>query len=146
MVVLLALIFGLIFFLIKNTIDRLGRNRIYRLAVGLYAASWALRALTDDTLSLEVLFIFLVVITFCTTFFRLAMNKRFYDLAKMTAGHSYLVLKSYFSQFAIAVTFGIMAWVISDVENSERLLIPIYWASAVLALTYLLYGARRYGN
>jgi MFS family permease len=73
----LAVMFGIIFYLLKNTIDRLGRNRVYRLSVILYALSWVLRAITDDQMPLEIMFIFLIAITFCTSFFRLAMNKRF---------------------------------------------------------------------
>ena len=146
MVLSLAVVFGIIFYLLKNTIDRLGRNRIYRLAVILYALSWALRALTEDQMSLEVLYLFLIGVTFCTTFFRLAMNKRFYDLAKLTLSHDYLVLKSYYTQFAIVIIFGAIAVVFAGMENSEQLLVPTYWASAVLSLSYLAYGARRYSQ
>ncbi len=146
MVLSLAVIFGIIFYLLKNTIDRLGRNRIYRLAVILYALSWAFRALTEDTLSLEVLYLFLVVITFCTAFFRLAMNKRFYDLAKLTCSHDYLVLKSYYSQAAIVVIFGLMAYWLYRVEPGAWPLTPIYWLSAAFALIYLIYGIRRYSQ
>lgn len=146
MVLSLAVIFGIIFYLLKNTIDRLGRNRVYRLSVILYALSWAFRALTDDTLTLEVLYLFLVVITFCTTFFRLAMNKRFYDLAKLTCSHDYLVLKSYYSQAAIVVTFGLMSYWLYNIEHSALLLVPMYWVSAVFALIYLVYGIRRYSQ
>ena len=146
MVLSLAVIFGVIFYLLKNTIDRLGRNRIYRLSVVLYALSWALRALTEGQMSLEVLYLFLVGVTFCTSFFRLAMNKRFYDLAKLTLSHDYLVLKSYYTQFAIVFIFGVMAFAFAGMENTERLLTPIYWAAAILSLVYLAYGARRYAS
>ena len=140
----LAAIFGILFFFLKNTIDRLGRNRIYRLAVMLYAASWALRAIIEDQMSLEVLYLFLVIITFCTTFFRLAMNKRFYDLAKITLSHDYLVLKSYYSQFWIAVGFALLALAFGKMSHNEGLLVPIYWTLAVVAFSYLVYGYRRY--
>lgn len=146
MILSLAVIFGIIFYLLKNTIDRLGRNRVYRLAVILYALSWILRALTEEQMSLEVLYLFLIAITFCTTFFRLAMNKRFYDLAKLTLSHDYLVLKSYYSQLSIAVVFGVLAIALANTENSERLLVPIYWAAAILSLSYLAYGAKRYSQ
>lgn len=146
MVLSLAIIFGIIFYLLKNTIDRLGRNRVYRFAVILYALSWAFRALTDDTLSLEVLYLFLVVITFCTAFFRLAMNKRFYDLAKLTCSHDYLVLKSYYSQAAIVVIFGLMGYWLYSIEPGAWSLTPIYWISTVFALIYLIYGIRRYSQ
>jgi len=144
MVLFLAVIFGVLFFLLKNTIDGLGRKRVYLLAVGLYVFSWALRAITHDQLPLEVLYLFLVLITFCTSFFRLAMNKRFYDLAKLTRSHDYLVLKSYYSQIGIAVVFGVIGLTTYHIQHSETLLPSIYWAASLLALTYFVYGARRY--
>ena len=146
MVLSLAVIFGAIFYLLKNTIDRMGRNRVYQLSVVLYALSWALRGLTEDEMSLEVLYIFLIAITFCTAFFRLAMNKRFYDLAKLTCSHDYLVLKSYYSQISIAVVFGVLALVLLKVDQTAAVLTPIYWFSAAVALSYFVYGARRYAS
>jgi MFS family permease len=142
MVLSLAVVFGILFFLLKNIIDKLGKKRVYTLAVFLYAVSWALRAMTNDQLPLELLYASLVVITFCTIFFRLAMNKRFYDLAKLTRSHDYLVLKSYYTQFAIIIIFGLFGLFTYQIEASETLLLPVYWGSAILALTYLLYGAR----
>lgn len=144
MVLSLAVIFSVLFYLLKNTIDRLGRKRVYTLAVGLYTLSWILRALAHDRLSLEILYLFLVLITFFTTFFRLAMNKRFYDLAKLTRNHDYLVLKSYYSQISIALIFGAVGLASYQMQDSEILLTPIYWMAAVFTLTYFLYGARRY--
>ncbi len=144
LVLSLALIFGLMFYLLKNTIDRLGRRRIYRISVVLYAASWGLRALVDDDLPLAVLFVALVLITFCTSFFRLAMNKRFYDLARETLSHRYLVLKSYYSQLTILVVFALFGLVVLDEPRSETLLGPVYWFAAAGALLFLRYGARRY--
>jgi len=137
----LAVIFGVLFYLLKNSIDKLGRKRVYTFAVFLYVISWALRGLTDDRLMLEVLFVFLVVITFCTSFFRLAMNKRFYDIAKLTISHDYLILKSYYSQITIAVIYGAIGVVTLPVQDSEKLLTPIYWISAAISLMFLLYGA-----
>ena len=144
LVLSLAIIFGLLFYLLKNTIDRLGKRKIYLLAVVLYSLSWALRALTDDKLSLEFLFVFLVIITFCTSFFRLAMNKRFYDLAKQSIAHPYLVLKSYYSQLTITIGFFLMGYWLLDIENNVELMEPIYWVAAVMALGFLLYGKERY--
>lgn len=143
MVLSLAVIFGVLFYLLKNSIDRLGRKRVYTLSVGLYVLSWVLRAVAHDQLSLGVLYLFLVLITFCTSFFRLAMNKRFYDLAKLTLAHDYLVLKSYYSQISIALVFGIFGLITYQLQGSERLLTSIYWCAAVLALSYFLYGWRR---
>ena len=142
----LAVMFGIVFYLLKNTIDRLGRNRVYRLSVGLYALSWALRAITHDEMALEILYIFLISITFCTSFFRLAMNKRFYDLAKLTISHDYLILKSYYSQISIVIVFGAIAFALAVMEATEAMLTPMYWASAVVALSYFVYGSRRYAS
>ena len=144
MILSLAAIFGVLFFLLKNVIDRLGKRRVYILAVYLYALSWVLRALTSDQLPLDQLYISLVVITFCTTFFRLAMNKRFYDLAKLTRSHDYLVLKSYYTQFAIMIIFSTFGMLTFQLEADETLLNIAYWASAALALVYLMYGAQRH--
>ena len=146
MVLSLAAIFGVIFYLLKNTIDRLGRRRIYRLSVVLYALSWGLRALVDDDLPLTVLFLALVVITFCTSFFRLAMNKRFYDLARETLDHRYLVMKSYYSQITIAVVFTVFGIAILGRTDSETLLVPVYWFAAAGSFVFLLYGAARYDH
>ncbi len=142
MVLSLAVIFSVLFYLLKNIIDRLGRKRVYLLAVGLYMLSWILRALAHDQLSLEILYLFLVFITFCTTFFRLAMNKRFYDLAKLTRSHDYLILKSYYSQISIALLFGLFAFITYPIQDSELLLTPIYWVAAISAMSYFLYGNR----
>ncbi|MGR3985000.1 MAG: hypothetical protein OD817_07095 [Gammaproteobacteria bacterium] len=143
MVLALAVIFGILFYLLKNVIDRLGRKRLYQLAVALYALSWALRALTDERLSLELLFIALILITFSTSMFRLVFNKRFYDIAKLTLAHRYLVLKSYYSQAAIFVMFMLFGWATLHAEGAG-LLEPVYWAAAAASFVYLMYGARRY--
>ena len=146
MVLSFAVIFGVVFYLLKNTIDKLDKNRVFYLAVILYALSWAMRALIEQSMTLEIVYVFLVLITFCTAFFRLAMNKRFYDLAKLTLRHDYLVLKSYYSQFFIAVFFAILALILTVVADSGQLLKPIYWGLAVLAFSYLVYGTRCYAG
>ena len=137
----LAIIFGVIFYFLKNTIDRLNPWLIYRIAVVLYAFSWLLRANVHENQPLFWLFLALVLITFCTSFFRLAMNKRFYDLARETLNHRYLVLKSYYSQFIIGIVFVAAGLLIRDIEHSATLLIHSYWLGAVLAFVFLLYGA-----
>ena len=138
----LALIFGILFYLLKNSIDRLGKKRVYIFAVFLYIASWILRAMVDDAMPLNLMFVYLVAITFSTTIFRLAMNKRFYDLAKLTRSHDYLVLKSYYTQITIIFMFGFFGFFTYQFESSETLLAPLYWMSAVLAFAYLLYGSK----
>ncbi len=139
----LAVVFGLIFYLLKNVIDRVGRRRIYCLAVTLYAVSWAMRALIDTDMSLQGLYVWLVLVTFCTSFFRLALNKRFYDMALLTLSHDYLVIKSYYTQAAIALLFGLAAAGFSLSGSSGSVPACIYWIAAGVSLVYFLYGARR---
>ena len=140
----LAVIFGILFYLLKNSIDRLEPNRMYRIAVGLYALSWALRALTSERAPLELLFVMLVAITFSTSLFRLVFNKRFYDIAKLTIGHRYLVLKSYCSQAAIGAVFLLFGIGVIHFHLQVDVLVTVYWLSAIAALGYLCYGATRY--
>ncbi len=146
MVLSLAVIFGILFYMLKNSIDRIARNQIYQLSVVLYAFSWILRALVDEEDSLVSLFLSLVLITFCTSFFRLAMNKRFYDLARETLSHRYLILKSYYSQITILFVFIGFALLVGNVEDSEQLLVPVYWIAAVFSFVFLRYGAVRYSR
>ena len=101
-VIVLSVVFFVIFVIIKNTIDHIATHTMYKIATLLYAISWLLRGFVSDELSLEWLFLMLVLITFCTSFFRLAFNKRFYDLAQLTTAHHYLIKKSYYSQIFLA--------------------------------------------
>ena len=143
MVLSLAVIFGILFYLLKNTIDRIGRRLMYPVAVLLYAVSWALRALCDETLSLELLFVLLVLITFGTSMFRLLLNKRFYDLAKQEHGHRYMIWKSYYSQATIFIFF-IGAGIAARYANAQPDILPaVYMLSAVAAFAYLFYGRGR---
>ncbi len=72
------------------------------------------------------------------------MNKRFYDLARETLAHKYLILKSYYSQMTIAVVFLSFGFFTLKSVDSQVLLTPIYWAAAVGSLTFMLYGSARY--
>ena len=72
------------------------------------------------------------------------MNKRFYDIAKHTLAHRYLVLKSYYSQAAIFVTFLIFGIAVIQANGNATILTPVYWVATPAALIYLIYGAKRY--
>jgi len=133
-VVILALVFSVLFFLIKNSIDRVSVDIVYRWAVGVYILSWVLRYFFNSSIVL------LIVITFCSSFFRLAFNKRFFDVVKGSGGLSYLVVKSYTSQFWLAIGFlgfALANWLF-DV-NQLAGLSHSYLIATVLAFTYLLY-------
>lgn len=139
-VVLLALSFAVVFLLIKNRIDQLPADRVFKAAVWLYAASWVLRAtLGMETTGADVLSA-LVFITFCSSFFRLAFNKRFFDIAKNTDSHGYLLIKSYCSQTYIGVSFLLLALCLqSGLVQDLHALQYGYLPAALLALTYLRY-------
>jgi len=139
-VVMLALFFGLMFYLIKNTIDTLSVSRVYTAAVLLYALSWMLRCLVSDELDSTVLLLLLLVITFCSSFFRLAFNKRFFDIAQSNNGISYLVIKSYQSQFFLGIGFIATAGLLTITHNtSVGSLTPLYAAASLGSFVYLLY-------
>ncbi len=144
MVIILSVVFFVIFVIIKNTIDHIATHTMYKIATLLYALSWGIRGFVTDELTLEWLFIMLVAITFCTSFFRLAFNKRFYDLAKLTTAHHYLIKKSYYSQLFIAVIYLLIGLAFSTADNAFEQLQWLYWLCAPLALAYLCYGYQHY--
>lgn len=140
LVVVLALLFALLFFLIKNTIDRTAITLVYQLAVVLYALSWAARMFASDELSNHALLVLLLVITFCSSFFRLAFNKRFFDIAQKTSGVQYLLIKSYVSQLALGAGFSATAAALYFSANTgAQVLTPLYLLATVLAFMYLRY-------
>lgn len=146
LVIALAVLFGILFFCIKNRIDRSNRQRVYLVAVALYSLSWGLRGLIHYQLPQELLFLLLVTITFCTSFFRLALNKRFFDISLISGDYRYLFIKSYFSQFFLGLFFSILALTLGEVFEMEMLLSKVYWAALPLSLVYLGYRAGRDGG
>lgn len=136
-VVILALVFSALFYLIKNSIDQVSVDVVFRWAVMVYALSWVLRYFFDSSIVL------LIVITFCSSFFRLAFNKRFFDVVTGSGGLSYLLVKSYASQFWLAAGFFLFAASIylADIDPPTGLGIA-YLIATFLTFTYLRY--RRY--
>ena len=139
LVIILMAIFGLMFYFIKNAIDKLPVTSVYRVSVALYVSSWIIRGLLSEDLDRPLIFVMLILITFFTSMFRLAFNKRFFDLAKATTTFQYIFLKSYYSQFFIVIWFGILGLVLSKVDSPEQALSYTYFASSVIALGYFLY-------
>ncbi len=138
LVIVLAAAFSVIFFLIKNRIDTSHRQRVYVVAVALYAFSWLLRGVLSMETGGAELYILLILITFCTSFFRLAFNKRFFDIARKSTGYSYIFCKSYSSQFFLALFFCCFA-VVAEGNDIEMQLRITYAGGALLAPLYLLY-------
>jgi len=135
----LALFLGILFFIIKNRIDRLPQQRVYRVGVLLYALSWVLRGLISDDMSYLLQLCMILLIGFCTSFFRLAFNKRFFDLARLLTGYKYIFIKSYYSQFFLACIFLFFGVIIKDYSMDVELLPRLYMLAAGLTFFYLKY-------
>ena len=140
-VVLLAVAFGIIFFLSKNFIDRIAGPRVFQLSVFVYASGWLLRGLLNEETSFSIATVSLITITFCTSFFRLFFNKRFFDAASSTSGQHYLVIKSYYTQVATVVIFTALGLVLFWGGDAALKLSLVYAFAAFVSLIYLGYRA-----
>lgn len=139
-VVVLALAFSVLFFAIKNIIDKYSGALVYSVAVALYVASWLIRAAINPDTSMQWLLIDLVLITFCSSFFRLAFNKRFFDIAMAGKRTQYLLIKSYVSQLILGLGYLCLAIVLLIWPNAINVT-TVYLGAAALALLYIGYGA-----
>ncbi|NRA24684.1 MAG: hypothetical protein HRU08_09460 [Oleispira sp.] len=137
-VVGLSLLLAALFFVIKNRIDAAPAQKIFQLALMGYALSWLLRSYLE--FESELIYPLILVIAFLTSFFRLSFNKRFFDYAHQQDAMSYLLLKSYLSQFAIFVFFMILGLygLFAHLAISE--LSIIYAIAAPIALLYGFYS------
>jgi len=139
-VIALALFFAVTFYLLKNTIDKLTGNSVYLAATGLYALSWLLRAYVDAEMTRSALLVSLMIITFCSSFFRLAFNKRFFDLARLHNNTDYLLVKSYLSQCVLALFYIALALMLYQSNTDGTTYFPaIYAAAALLSFGYAMY-------
>lgn len=142
MVVALALFFAVTFYLVKNTIDKLTGNSVYLIATALYALSWLLRAYVDADMTRNALLVNLMIITFCSSFFRLVFNKRFFDLARLHNNTDYLLVKSYLSQCVLALFYGLLALALYQSGSNGTGYFPaLYLMAAALSLGYAMYRA-----
>lgn len=146
LVVSLSILLAALFYIIKNTLDHLNPQRAYRLAVFGYCMSWLLRGLVDADGGDLWIYPMIVVIGFFTAFFRLAFNKRFFDLSKQKDTHDYIVVKSYYSQLGVCFFYGLMGIAVAvtissgSVSSSPVLILQwCYWALTPAALIYLYY-------
>ena len=136
----LALSFTVIFFIIKWYIDHLDGKKLYILAVILFSIWWLLRASVGFIESLTLLYSIIVCITFCSTFFRLVFNKNFFVLSKQSWSNKYLLLKSYYSQASVMITFSLIALGSYYLRLPlDRLLVWSYLVAFVASLYYLCY-------
>ena len=139
LVIMLALILGVIFYVIKNRIDSIDKQKVYRVGVILYMLSWAFRGLFNAEISYVFQVVILLVIAFCTSFFRLTFNKRFFDLAKHSGENKYLFVKSHYSQICIAIGFAILGYCARNFDDNVGFLQTIYFTAAGCSAFYLLY-------
>jgi len=141
-VIALGIFFAITFYLLKNTIDKLTGNSVYLVATGLYALSWLLRAYVDTEMTRVALLVSLMIITFCSSFFRLAFNKRFFDLARQHNNTDYLLVKSYLSQCVLALLYGVLAFALYQTNTDGTAhFSTIYVAAALLSIGYAMYRA-----
>jgi MFS family permease len=138
-VIMLAVVFGVLFLVIKNSIDRLPGRKVYAAAVALYAFSWILRGFLGENPGPLTMLWMLALITLCTSLFRLSFNKRFFDNARGAAAHEYIFIKSYISQFCLALFFVIMAAVLKIPGSVVGQLSWLYFFAAATSFLYLLY-------
>ena len=138
-VVLLAVAFGLIFYVSKNFIDRIAGLRVFQISVVIYALGWLLRATLNEDTSFTLSTVILVTITFCTSFFRLFFNKRFFDVAGSSSGQHYLVVKSYYTQGAAMAIFTALGLMLLIGGDASFALPAVYLLAACVSLVYLGY-------
>lgn len=139
LVILLTVLFGFLFIFIKNTIDTIPVNTFYKIAVVLYCLSWILRAVISEVEQKVFLLVMLAAITFCTSIFRLALNKRFFDIAQSSFAKEYIFLKSYFSQGFLVFFMLIPVTLSFTMDSTIKQLSLVYLGAALLSLIYLLY-------
>jgi len=139
-VIVLALLLGCLFFLIKNKIDRLPVQKVYGVAVFLYVLSWGMRGAMTNNISYSLQICLIVLVAFCTSFFRLAFNKRFFDSASVLTGYKYIFIKSYYSQFFLACIFLLLTVILREFSGNGEHIHSIYWGAAGFAFLYLKYN------
>ncbi|EPJ48341.1 MAG: hypothetical protein OFPII_06290 [Osedax symbiont Rs1] len=141
MIIAITIILSMVFLVLKNKIDQLPEQLIYSVSIVGYAISWVLRANLQADSSLLAQFLLLCMIAFLTAFFRLAFNKRFYDLAVHYPKKPYTLIKSYYSQTALLLFFVVLGLVFSS-QNIYSSLTSGYWLAAILSPLYCIYKTR----
>ncbi len=142
LVIGLMILFTILFFIIKNSIDRLPKTLFFRISILLYGVSWWLRGSIGDNQNLIRLFLALILISFFTSLFRLTFNKRFFDIAKSGLRYQYLIQKSYYSQASIAVAFVLIGIITLNLQDPIVALQTIYYLAAFLTAGYIVYSAK----
>jgi MFS family permease len=135
-VIALSLALAVIFYFIKNIIDKQPQYRLYQVATLLYLGGWLLRGWISADWSGFAIGLGLLSIAFATALFRLYFNKRFYDKAKQQANYHYLISKSLYSQLGIVLFFTGLSMLSTLTTFSLN---QVYWAVIPLIAVYVLY-------
>ena len=142
-IVALSLLLALIFFFIKKHIDRVNAQLIYSFAVIGYACSWFIRAELSQDINNVMLYTGLLLVAFLSNFFRLAFNKRFYDIARQHQPTRYIICKSYYSQFMLVLFFSLIALFVPLENTAVNQLQILYYLSIPLVFIYFVYGRHK---
>lgn len=141
--VILSILLALIFFFIKKHIDSINPQKIYRIAVCGYAFSWIIRSALDTEMDSLMIYGGLLLAAFLSNFFRLAFNKRFYDIARHKKPTQYIICKSYYSQSMLAVFFSLVAIFTVSTDNPLHQLQVVYYLCVPLVFIYFVYGNKQ---
>jgi len=140
LIVLLSVLLALVFYVIKKRIDRIKVQRVFTVAVFGYAFSWLLRGELGLQESPVILYSSILLIAFLSSFFRLAFNKRFYDVASLAQPIQYIICKSYYSQFALVLFFSLAGYLLNNSSEPLQQLQHLYLLIIPLVFVYLFYG------
>jgi MFS family permease len=135
-IIALSVALGIIFYFIKNTIDKQSQYRLYQIATLLYVCGWVLRGWVTPQWSGLAISLTLLCVAFVTALFRLYFNKRFFDNAKQQASYHYLFSKSLYSQIGICLFFALLTLAL---RHNNITLNEIYWLILPMTLVYMLY-------
>ena len=142
LVVGLTVVLSIIFWGIKNTIDKLNQRYVFYSAIVLYAVSWVIRGSVTSLTEHYILLTSIIVIAFLTTFFRLSFNKQFFDDANAQQPLAFIIKKSYLSQRGLVVFFTLLSLVLMIIGESDNTLALLYWCLAPIAVLYGMYPLR----
>jgi len=142
LVVGLTVVLSIIFWGIKNTIDKLNQRYVFYSAIVLYAVSWVIRGSVTSQTEHYILLASIIVIAFLTTFFRLSFNKQFFDDANAQQPLAFIIRKSYLSQRGLVVFFALLSLALMIMGESANTLPLFYWCLAPIAVLYGIYPLR----
>ena len=143
LLVALSVVLGLVFWLLKNYIDRLNTQKVYLVAVLGYVVSWGLRAHASVDMEPYLINLVILMVAFLTAFFRLSFNKRLFDNSKSESPLAYILAKTYCSQVGAMVFFAGLAAIFYFYSSEFHIGIDhlnvIYWLLTIFSGLYLLY-------